>query len=259
MQMPAARGNKASRYGATCRRRSSRRRAGPATATTIRAPTLTPPAGAHRAPVPSGAGSGERTSDAPPEAAAAPAQQDAADNPRPAAQVLYDSGDHLFDTASQVELTDAGSINAQAGTLSFWVQPEWQPNNGDAVSFMQLGDSGLQIMKNGSQLRFGLSDGSGLQGGSADIGNWQAGEWRQVTVTWADNALSLYIDGQQQLNGAPVPPEFQQNLRLYVGGSAFPDRPAVALAQLAYVTVLNRDASRDEVRQMFESGVPPHP
>src|SRR6185295_5119290 len=208
---------------------------------------------------PPGAGSGERTSEAPPEAAAAPAQQEAPDNPRPAAQVLYDSGDHVFDTASQVELTDAGSINGQAGTLSFWVQPEWQPNNGDAVSFMQLGDSGLQIMKNGSQLRLGLSDGSGLQGGGADIGNWQAGEWRQVTVTWADNALSLYIDGQPQVNGAPVPPQFQENLRLYVGGSAFPDRPAVALAQLAYVTVLNRDSSRDEVRQMFESGGPSHP
>jgi hypothetical protein len=191
-------------------------------------------------------------------AQAAPQAGENPSAPRPDPQVTYDSGDHVFDTAAQVEVTDAGAINGQAGTLSFWVQPEWQPNNGDAVSFVQLGENGVQITKNGNQLRLGLGDGNGWQGAvGADIGDWKAGDWRQVTLTWADSGLSLYIDGQPQMNGAPLPPEFQKELRLFVGGSAFPDRPAVALAQLAYVNVLNRDASGDEVRQMFESGGPP--
>jgi len=186
--------------------------------------------------------------------AAEPAADDA-DNKVPPAlpEVAYDGAERIFDTASRTEVTDAGEINDKAGTVSFWFQPEWQHNNQDNAGFVQLGDSGLQIIKEGNYLRFQYTDGTG--GGAVDISNWDAGGWRQVTATWVDATLSLFVDGEPVfVNHASAPPDFRGTApKLYVG-SGFPN--AVALGQLSNLTVLNRGASNDEVKQMFQSGPP---
>jgi len=107
---------------------------------------------------------------------AAPGGADAA-APEAVPEVAYDGGaDHVFDTAAQVEVSDAGPISGGEGTISFWMQPRWAQNNQDDGSFIELGDSGMQIVKNGNFLRFEYSDNNGNEnGGSADIHDWQAG------------------------------------------------------------------------------------
>jgi len=187
-------------------------------------------------------------------AAAEPAADDAHNAVPPAMpEVAYDGADRIFDTASRTEVPEAAEINDKAGTISFWFQPEWQHSNQDNAGFVQLGDSGLQIIKEGNYLRFQYTDGTG--GGAVDISNWEAGAWRQVTATWVDNTLSLYLDGEKVfVNHASTPPDFHGTApRLYVG-SGFPN--AVALGQLSNLTVLNRGASSDEAKQMFQSGPP---
>jgi hypothetical protein len=180
-------------------------------------------------------------------------------DPNAVPEVMYDSGDHVFDTVSRAEVSDVGPISKEAGTLSFWFQPEWGPNNRDVTNFIQLGDDGLQIIKDGTVLRFANADGSPLDGGgSASLGDWQAGEWRQVTMSWHGSVVELYVDGVQQvINGTWTPPDSQNDLRLYVGGAAYPNRSPVALGQLSYLMVLDRAATGAQIQQMFTSGGPP--
>ena len=173
--------------------------------------------------------------------------------------IVYDGGaDKVFDTAAQVKIDDAGAVSGAAGTIAFWIEPQWQRDGPSEATFVQLGDNGLQIFKQGDMLRlqYVANDGE-VFGGSAQIGNWRAGDWRHVAATWMGGALALYVDGVQLfLNGAPAPPDLHSDATLYVG-SALPGGAPAAAGQLSYLTVLNRTASGEEIMHMFESGGAP--
>jgi hypothetical protein len=179
--------------------------------------------------------------------------------PTPLPDVVYDGAGRVFDTESRVQVADAGAVTGNAGTISFWAKPEWDSGNPDHANFVQLGENGLRVVKDGNFLRFEYTDSSGdnALGGVADISAWQAGEWRYVSATWQGSTLSLYIDGQQVFLNSPGVPPFQSNPRLYVGSVEVTNGGPVAPAQLSYLTLVNRNLSSDEIRALFESGPPP--
>jgi hypothetical protein len=179
---------------------------------------------------------------------------DNANAPEPAPEVAYDGGaDHVFSTTSQVQVPDAANITGEAGTVSFWLKPEWGPNSQDDATFVQLGDSSLQVVKNVNFLRFEYLDGNGTENGlGTNIGDWQQEQWRQVTASWNSGNLSLYVDGQLiSQNRYQNPPIFGQETKLLVGSDF---SGPVAPGQVSNLTVLNRDSSPTEVSQQFQSG-----
>jgi hypothetical protein len=174
--------------------------------------------------------------------------------PEPAPEVAYDGGaDHVFSTTSQVQVPDAANITGEAGTVSFWLKPEWGPNSQDDATFVQLGDSSLQVVKNVNFLRFEYLDSNGTENGlGTNIGDWQQEQWRQVTASWNSGNLSLYVDGQLiSQNRYQNPPIFGQETKLLVGSDF---SGPVAPGQVSNLTVLNRDSSPTEVSQQFQSG-----
>ena len=174
-------------------------------------------------------------------------------------EVAYDGGaEHIFDMSSKVEVSDAGAITGDAGTVAFWLQPQWEANNQDDASIIQLGDSGMQIVKSGDSLRFEYSDNNGNEnGGGADIHDWPAGEWRQVTATWNGSTLALYIDGGQVfVNTSTTPPNFQGETKLYVG-SVTPDGSQPVTGNVTSLTVTNSFTPSENVGQLLKGG-PPH-
>jgi hypothetical protein len=176
----------------------------------------------------------------------------------PIKEVAYESGpDRMFDTGVYQEVQDAGRISPDGGMVSFWIQPEWSHNSEDSADLMRLGETGLQLLKEGSFLRFQYVDANGAeQGGDADIGQWQDGEWHHVIATWTGDAMYLYVDGGQAFADQGLTrPAAQSDPRLIVG-SKFPEGTGVALAAMSHVSIINRPASGDEVRQMFEAGGP---
>ncbi len=175
----------------------------------------------------------------------------------PAPEVAYDGGaDHVFNTKSQIQVPDAANITGDAGTVSFWVKPQWGPNSQDDATFVQLGDSGLQVVKNVNFLRFEYIDQNGTENGlGTNLGEWPDQQWRQVTATWTNGSLALYVDGQLiSQNHYQYPPTFGQETKLLVG-SNFPG--PVAPGELSNLTVLNRDSSATEVSNNFQSGPRP--
>jgi hypothetical protein len=176
----------------------------------------------------------------------------------PIKEVAFESGpDRMFDTGVYQEVDDAGRISADGGMASFWIQPEWSHNREDSADLMRLGETGLQLLKEGSFLRFQYVDANGAeQGGDADIGQWQDGEWHHVIATWTGDAMYLYVDGGQAFaNQGLTRPPAQSDPRLIVG-SKFPEGTGIALAAMSDVNIPNRSASGEEVRKMFESGGP---
>jgi hypothetical protein len=177
--------------------------------------------------------------------------------PEPAPEVAYDGGaDHVFSTTSQVQVPDAANITGEAGTVSFWLKPEWGPTSQDDATFVQLGDSSMQVVKNVNFLRFEYLDSNGTENGlGTNIGEWQSDQWRQVTATWTGGNLSLYVDGQLiSQNRYQNPPVFGEETKLLVGSDF---SGPVAPGQVSNLTVLNRDSPATEVSQQFQSGPRP--
>jgi len=106
---------------------------------------------------------------------------------------------------------NSGNISAPAGTIEFWIKPDWNGNTGATHIFFEVGDNfnnGTLIGIDGANnLRFiqwgdnpdtttvevGVERGLGVSGS-----NWVAGQWHHVAVTWdsATRQMAFYIDGQ---------------------------------------------------------------
>jgi hypothetical protein len=176
----------------------------------------------------------------------------------PIREIAYQQDpDRLFDTGVPMEVQGAGRVSPDAGTVSFWMQPEWAHNKEDSADIVRLGETGLQLVKEGSFLRFEYNDAQGNeQGGDADIGQWQDGEWHHVIATWTREGMYLYVDGGQAFaNQGGARPAANSDPRLFVG-SSYPDGTGVALAAMANMTVINRTSSVDDVQKMFAAGGP---
>jgi hypothetical protein len=171
-----------------------------------------------------------------------------------AADVAFDSGDATYGTQAQVEIPDVGRITGAAGTMSFWLQPDWQEGNQDDATLMDLGDGRLQVIKNVGFLRFEFVDDAGNAGGiGTSIAEWREGEWHQVTAVWNGNQYSLYVDGQlvsQTIHDGRV--DLPKDAKLYIG-SDFPEGRPVARGTIGSVDVHNRPLGPGEVAGNYNS------
>lgn len=188
------------------------------------------------------------------------AEYDAEGNLHEIPEVAFDGADdRFFPTDSQEEVQDAGPIGGGSGTVSFWLKPEWAEGSQEDATFVQLGDSGLEIMKNVNYLRFQYPDSTGAERGlGSNLSGWTPNEWRLVTATWSGGQLTLYVDGVMvSQNQYEHPPSFQEETKLYVG-SAFPSGAPAAQASIGSLKVFNRDWSPAEIVNQFRAG-PPKP
>jgi concanavalin A-like lectin/glucanase superfamily protein len=168
---------------------------------------------------------------------------------QPGPNSVYQANDENgYALNQQIEVPDIGKIATRAGTVSFWLQPGWQQGNQDDASLIELGDS-MQIIKNVNFLRFEFTDQAGGQGGiGAPITDWKAGEWHQVTTTWAGNQFSLYLDGQlvSQTTYPGGPVQLQPDSKLFIG-SDFPESRPVAPGIIGTVDVRGRPLPPSEI------------
>jgi hypothetical protein len=188
---------------------------------------------------------------------AVPQQVRAASQP---SDVAYDGADEVFETQTWTTGPSIGAITTTAGTLSFWVKPEWESGDPDHAHLVQLGEHGPRVVKDGKYLRLEYTNvmGGNELGGIADTTNWQTGEWRHVTATWEEGTLTLYVDGEALFANVPdVPPPWEDAPRLYVGTRPPVDGRIIPPAQLAQVTVMSRGLSVDEVERLFGAARPP--
>ena len=95
-------------------------------------------------------------------------------------------------------------INAQAGTVEFWIQPlDWQASDGSFhVFFDARGKNGGKLVLykyfESNQL-LGLTDNPDISAKNSVLAksiNWPLNSWHHLAMTWSPQGLSLYVDGQ---------------------------------------------------------------
>ena len=219
----------------------------------------------HAAAQDGGGSTGERLpGDTPtvPPAAKPPARQAtiASTDAPPSDDVAFHSGDDVqFPTAERVAIPIDGKLQHEGGSVSLWVQPGWERGNEDDATLVQLGDR-LRLAKSVHFLRLEAADAEAPDAGDvAGVGvpitEWNPGEWHQVTATWNENALSLYVDGElvgRRMGRGPV--DLPPDTELLVGSDLAESR-RVAPGLIGRVDVRSRSLGDDEVARDYRDAV----
>lgn len=159
--------------------------------------------------------------------------------------VLGDDSELIFPTE--------GNVDGTAGTINFTIEPDWEggdDSNRELVSINRPGDfqNRIRVFKNGEFLRYMFIDAEGADRNlTFSIAEWHPGEPHQVTATWGEGRLVLYVDGAEaaklDFNGQlALGPEAQLAL-----GSTGIDGFAAAGARITDFTVYDRPLSPGEM------------
>lgn len=165
------------------------------------------------------------------------------------------------------ELND--NINAPAGTVEFWIKPDWNGNLNANHIFFEAGDNfnnGMLLGIDGANnLRFiqwgddpntpgvetSVERGIGVSGSS-----WLAGEWHHIAATWDSTAgeYALYVDGQlidQRTDGV----QLNSFSGTYMSIGAETNGFTAAEAAFDEFRVSTRARSAAEVLQSYQAGL----
>ena len=103
-------------------------------------------------------------------------------------------------TATRLTYATAGNLEREAGTVEFWLKPDWDGDDELSYTFFEVGYewfNRMRIMKDGANnLRFMVWDDDTEYGVAYNVGDWLAGEWHHVAVTWQGDEIALYVDGR---------------------------------------------------------------
>jgi len=112
---------------------------------------------------------------------------------------FYGQGVLITDTHT-LSYTVTGNLTHTYGAVEFWVRPNWDGDGGSDHTFFwwEDGSERLHLRKDPiSNLVFDYFYAGGGCGSATNIAHWRAGEWHHVGFSWAENEISLYVDGQQ--------------------------------------------------------------
>ncbi len=135
-----------------------------------------------------------------------------------------------FASPAQLSYARDGNIDGTAGTIEFWVRPNWNGNDGQSHTVLECGGvGGILVVKDGANNlriivnRYG-ANGYSEMGAAYGIGSWTAGTWHYCTFTWSNTSIRVYTDGTLRASQVPVhaPPALTQG-DLYVGSQGGAD------------------------------------
>ncbi len=93
-----------------------------------------------------------------------------------------------------------GNLTHTYGAVEFWVRPTWDGDGGSnhTLFWWDDGYDRLHLRKDPiSNLVFDYFYRGGGCGAATNVAHWRAGEWHHLAFTWAENVISLYVDGQR--------------------------------------------------------------
>lgn len=156
---------------------------------------------------------------------------------------------------------DAGNLKNNAGTIAFWMKPNWEgtdPRNASLVQYhTEDWSNRINIFKNGIYLRYIFTDNSGSETNlSVDMerDGWVAGDWHHIAVSWGDSLITMYTDGIQRAQGTYLGElDVPTGTALWVGSDAPGGAPG-ADATLQDFVVEDRAMDPAEIQDMFNQG-----
>lgn len=146
----------------------------------------------------------------------------------------YDQG-VLVDNGDTLVYSTTGNLERTQGAIEFWLQPNWDGDDGEDHTLFEVGDgwfNRMRIMKDGANnLRFLVWDSGAEYDAAYHVAHWLAGEWHHVAVTWEGTDIALYTEGQLRDNNPAAHPPDTLAPTISVGSSHWGDQQAHAVIE----------------------------
>jgi len=166
----------------------------------------------------------------------------------------------------------ANNISASAGSVEFWIKPDWNASDPGNHAFFSVGipfnnsilfqfddwADWAKLMLWGDDPSTPATETNWERNFVFPIGSWTAGEWHHLAATWdmATRTMSMYVDGQLAASRSDAPIIFTfSTTELAVGGQV--DNPGGQPALAAYdeVRISSRARSAGEIAASYQSGL----
>ena len=168
--------------------------------------------------------------------------------------LVTDGGAVEFPADAQLSFPAGDNVHGNGGTISFDLRPQWAGGDPTDNSLVQIREehvweNTLGIEKNLDALRFIIIDSVGVERNvNIPIDDWTAGQEHQLTATWTQRHMALYVDGQLVgQNALDNPFEVTPTTPVHIGsdfqGSSF----AGAGGTIRDFTIYGRALTRQEV------------
>jgi hypothetical protein len=134
------------------------------------------------------------------------------------------------------------------------VQPGWEPGDEDDATFVQLGDQ-LRLAKSEDVLRLETAGTDDAADVDVSIADWNPGDWHQVTASWSEDGISLYLDGElvgRRLGRGLM--HLPRDSELFVGSDRS-RRTRVARGLIGRIDLRNRPLNDREVAKTYRDAI----
>jgi len=176
-----------------------------------------------------------------------------------------EGGKHRYLSYLTVSPNFAPNIRPEAGTLTFWVRPDWD------------GDEPVERYRHFLSIRSGLFYLYWHRGGlvfsstmrkmarhlyapSISIKHWRKGEWHHIAISWQvtdpkerKGFKRLYVDGQKVAEVSDVLLDFELTGALIVGGIDG-ELQRIADAAIDELAIWERTLTDEEIQQVWKLG-----
>lgn len=137
----------------------------------------------------------------------------AGETPSESSGITFEPGIHgqgaYLAPGNRLFYPSAGNLNSTNGTIEFWIKPRWAGDNHVDNLFLRFGFAGgMLLSKTGAEDLFAMfnrwaSEGLPEVTVRQPVGDWPSNEWRHVALTWSNDMISLYVNGDLKKHVAP--------------------------------------------------------
>lgn len=170
----------------------------------------------------------------------------------------YGIGISFPQTASYYVLAGSTGFTNTAGSIAFWIKPNWNGNDSTEHNLITVGSpgtNGLLFRKyTGNVLNFETYNSSDCIGASGycdldySVSDWTANNWHHLVISWDNLGKKMYIDGSL-VNSSNNNIFNSTSTGIYIGS-----RPGLVSSNSTFdeVRIYNRALSASEVKSLYE-------
>jgi len=172
-----------------------------------------------------------------------------------------DNSQYSVGSKSLASDTVAECLNINQGTAEWWIDPQWDGDDGKIHRFFRCrydGENRIRISKRANSNLCYIYEGANVMDtGGVDVSAWAAGTWRHIVLVWdvnnvtngTDN-ITLYVNGSRAAGTTSITLLIALPSAFDIGG----EEGSNVLNGLIYGRILNRPLSAAEVSDLYASG-----
>lgn len=151
--------------------------------------------------------------------------------------------------AADIDYTASGNIDASKGSISFWLKPNWDGDDGVEHTFFDVDTaSTFKIYKTSSNV---LTFTDGTNTATTSTTSWNKGDWHHIVATWTSGDMDIYVDASAGTDDSYSAPTLGTNF--YIGQNK--SNTSHASAVISNLRIYDSVLSSAQITDLYHSNL----